>query len=58
MPFGFFKGKDGAHTLGPCLVTADELEPYRTPDGLLDLTMRAWINDEPGKARPAPGTRH
>jgi 2-keto-4-pentenoate hydratase/2-oxohepta-3-ene-1,7-dioic acid hydratase in catechol pathway len=46
MPFGFFKGKDGAHTLGPYLVTADELEPYRTSDGLLDLTMRAWINDE------------
>lgn len=46
MPFGFFKGKDGAHTLGPYLVTADELEPYRTPDGFLDLTMRAYINDE------------
>jgi 2-keto-4-pentenoate hydratase/2-oxohepta-3-ene-1,7-dioic acid hydratase in catechol pathway len=47
LPFGFFKGKDGAHTLGPYLVTADELEPYRTADGFLDLTMRAWINDEP-----------
>ena len=46
LPFGFFKGKDGAHTLGPYLVTADELEPHRTSDGLLDLTMRAWINDE------------
>jgi 2-keto-4-pentenoate hydratase/2-oxohepta-3-ene-1,7-dioic acid hydratase in catechol pathway len=45
LPFGFFKGKDGAHTLGPYLVTADELEPYRTADGFLDLTMRAWIND-------------
>jgi len=44
LPFGFFKGKDGAHTLGPYLVTADELEAYRTPDGFLDLTMRAWIN--------------
>jgi 2-keto-4-pentenoate hydratase/2-oxohepta-3-ene-1,7-dioic acid hydratase in catechol pathway len=44
LPFGFFKGKDGAHTLGPYLVTADELEPYRTPDGFLDLTMRAFIN--------------
>jgi 2-keto-4-pentenoate hydratase/2-oxohepta-3-ene-1,7-dioic acid hydratase in catechol pathway len=44
LPFGFFKGKDGAHTLGPYLVTADELEPYKTADGLLDLTMRAWIN--------------
>jgi 2-keto-4-pentenoate hydratase/2-oxohepta-3-ene-1,7-dioic acid hydratase in catechol pathway len=46
LPFGFFKGKDGAHTLGPYLVTADELEPHKTPDGLLDLTMRAWINGE------------
>jgi 2-keto-4-pentenoate hydratase/2-oxohepta-3-ene-1,7-dioic acid hydratase in catechol pathway len=46
LPFGFFKGKDGAHTLGPYLVSADELEPYRTADGFLDLTMRAWINGE------------
>jgi len=46
LPFGFFKGKDGAHTLGPYLVTADELERYKTADGLLDLTMRAWINGE------------
>ena len=46
LPFGFFKGKDGAHTLGPYLVTADELEPNKTADGLLDLTMRAWINGE------------
>jgi 2-keto-4-pentenoate hydratase/2-oxohepta-3-ene-1,7-dioic acid hydratase in catechol pathway len=46
LPFGFFKGKDGAHTVGPYLVTADELEPYRTADGFLDLTMRAFINGE------------
>jgi 2-keto-4-pentenoate hydratase/2-oxohepta-3-ene-1,7-dioic acid hydratase in catechol pathway len=46
LPFGFFKGKDGAHTLGPYLVTADEVEPYLTEDGMLDLTMRAWINGE------------
>jgi 2-keto-4-pentenoate hydratase/2-oxohepta-3-ene-1,7-dioic acid hydratase in catechol pathway len=46
MPFGFFKGKDGAQTLGPYLVTADELEPHRDGDGFLDLTMRAWINGE------------
>jgi 2-keto-4-pentenoate hydratase/2-oxohepta-3-ene-1,7-dioic acid hydratase in catechol pathway len=46
MPFGFFKGKDGAHTIGPYLVTADELESYKTAGGLLDLTMRAWINGE------------
>jgi 2-keto-4-pentenoate hydratase/2-oxohepta-3-ene-1,7-dioic acid hydratase in catechol pathway len=46
LPFGFFKGKDGAHTLGPYLVTADEVEPCKTADGLLDLTMRAWVNGE------------
>jgi 2-keto-4-pentenoate hydratase/2-oxohepta-3-ene-1,7-dioic acid hydratase in catechol pathway len=46
MPFGFFKGKDGAHTIGPYLVTADELEPRKTAEGFLDLTMRAWINGE------------
>ncbi|MBV9795469.1 MAG: fumarylacetoacetate hydrolase family protein [Actinobacteria bacterium] len=46
LPFGFSKGKDGAHTLGPWLVTPDELEPYRTADGFLDLTMRAFINDD------------
>ncbi len=27
-------------------MTADELEPYKTADGLLDLTLRAWINGE------------
>jgi 2-keto-4-pentenoate hydratase/2-oxohepta-3-ene-1,7-dioic acid hydratase in catechol pathway len=46
LPFGFFKGKDGAPTLGPYLVTADELEPHRTADGFLDLTMAAFINGE------------
>ena len=44
LPFGFVKGKDGAHTLGPYLVTADELERHRTPDGFLDLTMRSYVN--------------
>ena len=27
-------------------MTADELEPHRTADGFLDLTMRAFINGE------------
>lgn len=44
LPFGFAKGKDGAHTLGPWLVTADELEPYRREDGYLDLTMTIELN--------------
>jgi 2-keto-4-pentenoate hydratase/2-oxohepta-3-ene-1,7-dioic acid hydratase in catechol pathway len=46
LPFGFFKGRDGAHTLGPYLVTPDEREPYRTPDGFLDQAMRAHVNGE------------
>lgn len=40
------KGKDTATTLGPCLVTADELEPYRDQDGFLRLALTAEINGE------------
>ena len=39
------KGKDSATTLGPWLVTADELEPYRDADGFLTLDMRVSVND-------------
>jgi 2-keto-4-pentenoate hydratase/2-oxohepta-3-ene-1,7-dioic acid hydratase in catechol pathway len=38
------KGKDTSTTLGPWLVTADELEPYRTADGFLDLELTAEVN--------------
>jgi 2-keto-4-pentenoate hydratase/2-oxohepta-3-ene-1,7-dioic acid hydratase in catechol pathway len=38
------KGKDTATTLGPYLVTADELEPYRDADGFLRLALTAEIN--------------
>ena len=38
------KGKDSATTLGPWLVTADELEPYRDADGFLALELSASIN--------------
>ncbi|NYJ08450.1 fumarylacetoacetate hydrolase family protein [Petropleomorpha daqingensis] len=38
------KGKDSATTLGPWLVTADELEPYRDDDGFLQLDMRVSVN--------------
>nr|MDT0664905.1 fumarylacetoacetate hydrolase family protein [Micromonospora sp. DSM 115978] len=38
------KGKDSATTLGPWLVTADELEPYRDADGFLRLGMVAEVN--------------
>ncbi|GGM93892.1 hydroxylase [Lentzea pudingi] len=38
------KGKDSATTLGPWLVTADELESCRDSDGLLGLNMRVSVN--------------
>ncbi|MDR6975053.1 2-keto-4-pentenoate hydratase/2-oxohepta-3-ene-1,7-dioic acid hydratase in catechol pathway [Streptomyces sp. 3330] len=40
------KGKDTAATLGPYLVTADELEPHRDADGFLRLALTAAVNDE------------
>lgn len=39
------KGKDGATTLGPYLVTVDELEPYRDRDGFLAIAIEARVND-------------
>jgi 2-keto-4-pentenoate hydratase/2-oxohepta-3-ene-1,7-dioic acid hydratase in catechol pathway len=38
------KGKDFAGTLGPWIVTADELEPYRDAWGFLDLWCAAAVN--------------
>jgi 2-keto-4-pentenoate hydratase/2-oxohepta-3-ene-1,7-dioic acid hydratase in catechol pathway len=40
------KGKDFASTLGPWLVTADELEPLHDPDGFLPLAMTVEVNGE------------
>jgi 2-keto-4-pentenoate hydratase/2-oxohepta-3-ene-1,7-dioic acid hydratase in catechol pathway len=40
------KGKDSATTLGPWLVTADELDPYRDGEGFLALDLRAFVNGE------------
>ncbi|WP_329341830.1 fumarylacetoacetate hydrolase family protein [Streptomyces sp. NBC_00663] len=40
------KGKDTATTLGPYLVTADEMERYRDPDGFLRLALTASVNGE------------
>ncbi|MCL6735096.1 fumarylacetoacetate hydrolase family protein [Streptomyces neyagawaensis] len=40
------KGKDTATTLGPYLVTADELEEYRDADGFLRLALTASVNGE------------
>jgi 2-keto-4-pentenoate hydratase/2-oxohepta-3-ene-1,7-dioic acid hydratase in catechol pathway len=46
LKMGWAKGKDFASTLGPWIVTADELEPYRNGDGRLDLAMTVWRNGE------------
>jgi 2-keto-4-pentenoate hydratase/2-oxohepta-3-ene-1,7-dioic acid hydratase in catechol pathway len=40
---GICKGKDFANTLGPWIVTPDELEPYRDGDRI-DLDLRATIS--------------
>ena len=48
------KGKDFATSLGPWIVTADELEPYRDEDGFLDLLCTASLNGtEVGRDRLA-----
>lgn len=43
------KGKDSATSLGPFLVTPDELEPWRTSRGY-DLAMTATVNGVPYSA--------
>ena len=43
LSMGPVKGKDFATTLGPWLVTPDELAAYRTPKGF-DLAMTATVN--------------
>ncbi|HJS97345.1 MAG TPA: fumarylacetoacetate hydrolase family protein [Solirubrobacteraceae bacterium] len=40
---GICKGKDFANTLGPWIVTPDELDPYRKDDRF-DLTLEAKVN--------------
>jgi 2-keto-4-pentenoate hydratase/2-oxohepta-3-ene-1,7-dioic acid hydratase in catechol pathway len=44
LAIGQAKGKDSGVTLGPYLVTPDELEPYRR-DGRLSLEVTALVND-------------
>jgi 2-keto-4-pentenoate hydratase/2-oxohepta-3-ene-1,7-dioic acid hydratase in catechol pathway/glyoxylase-like metal-dependent hydrolase (beta-lactamase superfamily II) len=44
LAIGQAKGKDSGVTLGPYLVTPDELQPYRR-DGKLDLQVTALVND-------------
>lgn len=43
---GLAKAKDCGTTLGPALVTPDELEPYRR-DGRLAMELSATVNDQP-----------
>ncbi|WP_328471170.1 fumarylacetoacetate hydrolase family protein [Actinoplanes sp. NBC_00393] len=38
------KGKDFATTIGPWVVTADELDDFRDADGFLDLQMTVKVN--------------
>ncbi len=45
LAIGQGKGKDSGVTLGPYLVTPDELEPYRR-DGKLDLQVTVMVNDK------------
>lgn len=40
------KGKDSATTLGPWLVTADEVAGFLDADGFLALDMRVWVNGD------------
>src|SRR3954467_1159140 len=45
LKLGPSKGKDFATTLGPWVVTADELADCRDADGFLDLLMTVKVND-------------
>jgi 2-keto-4-pentenoate hydratase/2-oxohepta-3-ene-1,7-dioic acid hydratase in catechol pathway len=46
LKLGPSKGKDFATTIGPWVVTADELDACRDADGFLDLEMTVKVNDE------------
>lgn len=40
------KGKDFGMTLGPWIVTADEIDAHRDDEGFLRLRAELWINEE------------
>src|SRR3954447_11515014 len=46
LKLGPSKGKDFATTIGPWVVTADELDDARDADGFLDLEMTVKVNGE------------
>ena len=45
-PLGPHKGKDFANAIGPCIVTADEMQKYKQPDTRLNVRMTSKINGE------------
>ena len=47
------KGKDFATSVGPWVVTADELAPHLDADGFLDLDCRAFVQRRADRTRPA-----
>ena len=46
MPLGPHKGKDFANTIGPCIVTKDEMNQYRTGNDRFDIRMTSKINGQ------------
>lgn len=42
---GMHKSKDFAAGIGPYIVTMDEFENKMSPDGKLNLSVKAWVND-------------
>ena len=46
VPLGPHKGKDFANAFGPCIVTRDEINRHRGPEGRLHLAMTAKINGQ------------
>nr|WP_232523541.1 fumarylacetoacetate hydrolase family protein [Nocardioides sp. MAH-18] len=47
LKLGPSKGKDFATTIGPWVVTADELDDCRDAEGFLDLEMTVRVNEQP-----------
>ncbi len=43
-PLGPHKGKDFANSIGPCIVTSDEMQQYMQPDNRLNVRMLSRIN--------------
>ena len=58
-PMGPSTSKDSAITLGPCLVTADELADF-VDDGRLALRTEVWLNGRRTETRllEGPGPQH